>query len=321
METNLTKFINRNNSYNKERVLIIDGHNLLFRNVFSAEKLSGPESDFKTWKILMLDSIMSYVQQHKPTKLIYVQDDRNYWRKKIYPEYKAHRKAARSKMTVDFDIFFPIATEFMDNMQKALTNVYFLKVDKCEGDDLIAVLTKDVFKQDEVITITTDKDMLQLLKYPRYKQFDPAKKVFIKPLSFERDLDISILTGQRKDNIPGIVDRCGPVTANKMLNEGIEETFKCKIHDTEFKVDENGEYECQSCKNANDAREAFERNKILIDFDYIPPYIVSKIIDAYKGYEIKPYNGRLIYNFMFNSDIGGMIDRIQEFKNVLSGLK
>lgn len=280
----------------KKNVVIIDGHNMLFRTVFIADGIAGPEEDFNTWKMFMITNIMDYIKQFNADKLIITFDSKNYWRKEIYPEYKAHRKAQRSKMTVDFEKFFPIAKIFIKDLRESFTNIYVLEVDRCEGDDIIAILAKDKFRECNVIAISTDKDMWQLHKLPNYKQFDPIKKVFANCLNPQRDLDIKILSGDRGDNIPGVKHRCGPATAAKMLDSGLEDL------------------------NDPIIAENYELNKKLIDFNHIPIDIKNAILEKYDNYDIKEYNGRKIYNFLMEHEIGGLIDNLQVLKEQLNKL-
>ena len=295
----LSSFITRlKKEEERKTVVIIDGHNLMFRTVNIANSINGPEEDFNTWKYFMLHNVMDYVKQFKPDQLIIAFDDRNYWRKDYYPEYKAHRKAARAKSAIDFSKFFPIANDFNEELSQALDNVYFLKKDKCEADDIIAVLTTDVFQDWNVINISTDQDFHQLMENDNYKQYEPIKKRFSSCLNPKTALQIKILAGDRKDNIPGVKPRCGPATAQKMLDSGLDEIFA-----EDSTIEEN-----------------YTRNKVLIDFAMIPHDIRQCIIDEYKNYKIDSYNGRKVYKFMMKHEIGGMLENMQTFRDNMSRL-
>ncbi len=299
-KSNISNYIKKlKTEEDRKTVLIIVGHNLMFRTVNIANTINGPEEDFNTWKYFMLFNIMEYLQKFKPDRLIVAFDDRSYWRKDYYPEYKAHRKAARAKSAIDFKKFFPIANEFNDQLKEVLTNVYFIKKEKCEADDVIAVLTSEVFKDWNVINISTDQDFHQLFKYENYKQYEPIKKKFATCINPKKTVEIKILAGDRKDNIPGVKPRCGPATAQKMLDEGLDDIFA-----------ENPEIE-----------ENYERNKVLIDFDMIPYEIKDIIKKEYNDYDIKPFKGRKLFDFLMKHEIGGMMENVQSFKEYLGKLE
>ena len=157
------------NEENSNKILFMDGHNLMFRTVFIANKHDPLDEDFTYWKYLMLNSIFRTIQYHKPSKFVLAFDGSSYWRKDIYPEYKAKRKSARDKSVIDFDKFFPIANQFMEDLPNIFENWYVVRLDKIEADDVIAVGTNDIFTTaEEIINISTDKDMYQLMKNKNY---------------------------------------------------------------------------------------------------------------------------------------------------------
>lgn len=49
----------------------------------------------------------------------------------------------------------------------------YLKVDRCEGDDLIAVITKH-YTDAKIEIISTDRDLNQLMKRKNVKQYEPV---------------------------------------------------------------------------------------------------------------------------------------------------
>lgn len=79
-----------------------------------------------------------------------------------------------------------------------------------EADDIIAQICLDCPPDDEVIVMTKDKDLFQLLEFPHVKIHDFTK--FYTVEDFKRDfgvepnqyLDLKSLAGDPSDNIPGI---------------------------------------------------------------------------------------------------------------------
>jgi 5'-3' exonuclease len=282
----------------KETVLLIDVHNLTYRCVFVANKQDPLDENFTYWKFLVLNNILNNIKTYKADQCILAFDDRNYWRKKIYPEYKGQRKSSREESPVNFEKFFPIMHDFFEQFQEVFKNIIYLQLPHCEADDIIAVLTKYELKQfDQIINISNDRDMYQLMKFKNYRQYDPIKKKFIEHINSQRELLIKILTGDRSDNIPGVKDKCGPVTAKKMIDLGLDNSL----------LNES-------------IKENFERNKQLIDFECIPYDVRQLIRKTYKEYKIMPFNGRKTFDFFVKNKLNAFVDRIQEYAPSLKQL-
>lgn len=268
-------------------VLVIDNHNLMFRCIHVAYKHDIMDDNFTYWKYLIMNQLTGFVNKFNPDRLIIAIDDKDYWRKRIYPEYKAHRSESRAKSTVDFEKFFPVAMKFYDDLEKAFPNIMMLKVGECEADDIIAVLTNEIVKK-PITVVTTDKDMYQLMKQTHYQQFDPIKGKIVTSLNPQKDLDVKIVMGDRSDNITAIRPRVGAATALKIINEGLE----AELEDVEVK-------------------ERYIRNRQLIDFDYIPTDIVESIKDAYNETEVGAYDGGKVFNFLMANKLGMFLDTYQ----------
>ena len=148
-----------------ENVLLVDGHNVIFRTIFAAQseldrsKMEDPK--FTYFKIYFLNTLKFLVEQFKPTRLIVSIDSKNGWRKKIYPSYKEQRKKARDDSKVDFQAFFKILDPFIDDLKQAFQNIEILKIDEAEGDDIIAVVCQ-ILRNDNITIISTDHDFYQL---------------------------------------------------------------------------------------------------------------------------------------------------------------
>lgn len=294
----LTKFLTESNTKEtkkKENVLLFDGHNLIYRTLHVANYHVPDDSKYLYWKYLMINSLFTSIRYFKPTKVVFAIDSKNHWRKNIYSQYKNRRKGARDKSTIDFDKFYPICDSFFEDLKKCLTNIHFIKVDSCEGDDIIAVLSKHVLNKEDITIISTDKDMIQLLTNHHIKLWDPISKKFRKSIRPERDKSIKVIMGDKSDDIPAIKKGVGIKTATKIYNDGID-SF----------LEENEEYK----KN-------YERNCQLIDFDLIPVSIRKKIENEYKNYKTKPYNGNRVWMFLLKNNIKKFSEDLQMYSPFL----
>jgi len=280
----------------KRKLLIFDMHNLVFRTLFVAafsakKQLMSDIEMWDYWKYLMINSLFNCIKFNQPSRVVIAVDSHNSWRKDVYENYKENRKAARDAADIDFDAFWPILDDFIEQMKKTFKNLYIIKLDRCEADDIIAVVIKEESdKNTNIVVISSDRDMVQLMKNKNVELFDPIKRKNVKSLNPERDLQIKIIAGDKSDNIPAIKKRCAIRTANKMLDEGLE----IYLADPEIKAN-------------------YERNTQLIDFNCIPLEIVKQIKNTYINYVLEPIDGMNIIKFLRYNNINVFAENIEQY--------
>jgi len=288
----------------RHKVLMIDGNHMAYKNLFSDIHFN-PEDNgvFFLWRHLMITDIFEKVNRFSPTRMILVFDEKGSWRYDIYSQYKEHRKAFRDASVVDFNAFFNVLNEFKEDIKTLFKNWYILNIPKCEGDDIIAILTKDVFAKSnsEVVIVSSDKDLNQLLDNKNVKQYDSIKKSYLESINPRQQLDLKILTGDKSDGIPSIKPRMGIKTAEKVLNEGLDD-FLNSPENVEFK------------KN-------YERNKILIDFNFIPVNIKETIINTYQKYELKELDVSKLMWFFTKNRLPQMMKKWPEYSAKMKALR
>jgi len=280
----------------KKHVLVIDMYNLVFRNLHMAFPKDPTDKKFLLFKDYALRELLRLLKQFNPDRCVLAIDDKkHYWRKDIFPEYKAHRKVARAKSKIDFNAFFAVLEEFLENLERVFPNMIHFKVNGCEADDTIAVLTEHRWGESKVTNVSNDSDLMQLMKFQNYQQYNPIKKQTFKHINFETDLTVKILTGDSSDNIPGVKERCGPVTAGKMIKEGLDSVF---LSDPQIEAN-------------------YMRNKVLIDLSMIPTEIKEKILEKYDGYDINKYNGLKVFDFLMKNRLLGIVEELESYSNEL----
>ena len=139
-------------------------------------------------------------------------------------------------------------------------------MDELEADDCVALTVKELLKNKEnmIYIIASDMDYLQLsnervqIYNLKYKKLTDSKKWSGNP---EKDLFMKIAMGDKSDNIPGVFKKCGPKTAEKFCND--KEKFYKKLEDDVA------------------AKERFERNTKIIDFNQIPQDLIAKFKATY----------------------------------------
>ena len=132
---------------------------------------------------------------------------------------------------------------------------------KLEADDCLALTTKhilELYPEANIYIITSDMDYLQLasdnvhLYNLKFKKLTESKSSFN---DSKKDLFCKILTGDKSDNIPGVFKKCGIKTASKYWDN--KEEWNKKLQDENI-------------------RATFERNRQIIDFNYIPEDLVNE---------------------------------------------
>jgi len=147
------------------------------------------------------------------------------FRNELYPEYKANRGEPPVELIPQFDLVKEV-TESLDIPNVGLAGY--------EADDCMGTLAEHYSEQGEVIILTGDQDILQLLKgnisvsilkkgYGNYALYQEASFLEEKGITPEQMIDLKALMGDSSDNYPG-VKGIGEKTALKLLqaHESIE---------------------------------------------------------------------------------------------------
>lgn len=250
-----------------------------------------------------------YKQQYG--KLIVCCDGRNYWRKKVFPYYKANRKAMRSKIDMDWNLIFETINEVIDDLHN---NFLFpvIRVDYAESDDVIATLTK-YFQDHEVVEgpmfdskqdiliVSSDKDFVQLQTFDNVKQISPVTKKFVDDPNPALYLAKKCMIGDKGDGVPNVYSDDDAFINGK----------KCPKM-TQKRIDALLEQGYENCTDATIKRN-WHRNKVLIDFAYIPEKITNRILDEYQ----KPLQGnkQKIFEYLIKHQCNLLLNDINGFVN------
>lgn len=114
----------------------------------------------------------------------------DYWRKRIYPEYKANRDDKNSN------------DDFMNKLFEVMNLPEIEKQRHLEADDIIAEYVRDK-KYKEVIVVSSDSDFGQLAFFSRFRRFNPLTRKEVKITRQEalESLITKVIKGDAKDNI------------------------------------------------------------------------------------------------------------------------
>ena len=222
-------------------------------------------------------------------------DSSNVWRKQIFPNYKAGRKANRAKSEHDWEFIFDVLAKIKQEIKDFLP-YKVIAVESAEADDIIATLCKRT--NEKVLILSGDKDFIQLHN-DRIKQYNPVLNKFVgkdeNPVIYIRE---HILKGDRSDGIPNVL------SDDNVFIEGRRQTplSRKKIEAWVNEVVPTFNEEQQ--KN-------YERNRQLIDLNYIPKEIEDNINREFNDVEVATRDK--ILGYFINKKLKTLIESIDEF--------
>lgn len=280
----------------KQTILVLDAANL-YQRCLHVVPYDPTDTSFVAYKSLFLSSLKRTIMQFSPDRVIMCKEGFRNWRKDYYPEYKANRVEARAASAINYDVFFKINDEFINDFEQIAKNFQFLQVEHCEADDLIATIVKSQ-PDSTVIVQSSDRDFYQLFKYPNYKQWDGQKRKYIEIANPDSYLTEKIILGDAGDNVPrisGLKYRQGPKFIEKNILPDIEKWL------TETNM-----------------QSEWERNYTLISFDAIPENLTTEIVDKVNSWQRADFDKRGLYNFMIKHKLANIIDFIGDYSNAFS---
>ena len=257
-----------------------------------------------------LSTLLSYKEKYGKTygQLVLCADGRNNWRKEVFPLYKHHRKGAREESSTDWKTIFDFAREFLGEL-KAVFPYRVVQVDRAEGDDVIAVLTKYaseymvetnglVEEPPKTLIISSDGDYKQLHVIKNVRQWNPIMKKMVdapaKEFLFEK-----ILTGDKGDGVPNVLSEDDFLVNGEGRAKSITEKVKQRFRDgTITDVEQRN----------------FQRNKMLIDFNCIPTEVQTEIVNTFlESTPVKDLNA--VMNYLMANKMRVLLNDLQKFKS------
>ena len=202
-----------------ERILMIDGLNLFFRN-FAVMNMVNPDGVHIGGLGGFFRSLGAMIRQTKPTQVYVVFDGAGSAnnRKNINPLYKSGRDLQR---ITNWDAFDDKQDEDDSKVDQMVRVIQYLKtlpvktisIDKVEADDIISYLSSVVVNkpEDKVFIVSSDKDFIQLVN-DRISVWSPTKKKLYTPEVVREEFQVPshnfvmyrVIDGDKSDNVPGI---------------------------------------------------------------------------------------------------------------------
>lgn len=265
----------------------------------------GAELSEQFLRHMILNSIRMYNKKYKDEfgQMVIACDGANSWRKRVFPQYKAHRKKARAESSMDWELFFTYLNQIREEI-KANFPYKFVHIEGVEADDVIGTLveqTQEFGKAEPVMIISSDGDFIQLQKYKNVKQFSPIQKKLVTNANPNLYLFEHVIRGDKGDGIPNILsgdnaiidgERQSPVTQKKL------DAWLAKAEDLKSAMDET------TYRN-------YQRNQQLIDLSLVPQDIKDQIINSYES-QVLPPRARIL-DYLIKKRCKLLVESVSEF--------
>lgn len=214
-------------------------------------------------------------------------DSKGSWRKDYFKCYKIRRSEKLPIAGITREEMHAALNDMKEELRESFP-VKVISVDRCEADDIIAVLARTAPSNEQVVIVSADQDFLQLQTKPNIRQWDQTKGKFITVSGdWRTHLKEKILCGDSGDDVPSVLSEdtvfvCG--VRQKPMRKALLESL---MNTPEDQYDE-------------ETRKRFERNKMCIDLGCIPAEYTSAIIDAYE--KETPQTGK-VWSYLFKHNL------------------
>ena len=251
---------------------------------------------------MILNSLRNYRQMFSEEygEFIICYDSKHYWRRDVFPEYKAGRKKSRETSSHDWDDIFNFLNAFKQEMIDYMP-YKVLEVYGAEADDIIATLCHEFeYDHGKTLILSGDKDFIQLQKYKNVTQYSPITKKFIGGDDPQRFLAEHILRGDSSDGIPNVL------SPDNTFVDGLRQRPLSKR-----KVATWIDNEIEDSLPNDEALRNYQRNEKLIDLSKSPNNLFTDII---KEYQNTPEGDRSkLLNYFIEKRLNEHLENIGDF--------
>jgi len=256
---------------------------------------------------MILNSLRMYHKRYKNEygEMVLAVDAANNWRRSVFPQYKASRKKNRQESTFDWNEAFRLLNLVREEIAENFP-YKVIRVDKCEADDVIGTIVASKstiqFNVEKIMIVSSDRDFLQLQRFPNVKQFSPLLKKELKENNARYYLFNHIIRGDKGDGVPNILSN------DDTFVEGFRQTpMSQKKVDGIIEDLEQGEllYAASWYRN-------YLRNERLIALSETPQELKNEIINTYEKQD--PWSNKSkVLPYLIAKRCNNLIESVQEF--------
>lgn len=287
-------------------MILLDLNQVMISNLMIQLQKNNDEIEESFIRHMILNSIRLYNVKfgEKYGDMVITCDDKNYWRKDLFPYYKAHRKADREKSTLDWNHIFGILNKIRDELKETFP-YKVIQIDRAEADDIIGTLChrfgKILKAEDDmdILIVSGDKDFAQLQKYANVEQFSPMLKKWIRINNPEAFLREHIMRGDRGDGVPNFLS-----ADNVIVTGARQKPLASKKIEKWIGLDPKDFCNEMMLRN-------YHRNEVLVNLEKVPDNIKNQVNEKFDNYKIPARSGLL--NYFIKNRLKLLTDKIGEF--------
>src|SRR6202522_1470007 len=191
----------------RPRLFLIDSYGFIFRAYHARARSGAPPmrttTGLSTEAVYIFHNMVRKLRaSYQPEYIAAIFESGKTFRDEVYAEYKANR----TEMPPDLGEQIPYIRRVLEAMR-----IPVLQYAGFEADDVIGAMARRASEEFDVVIVSSDKDMLQLVN-ERVHMFNPVKEdVWYDPATAEEYMgvkpsqvaDLLALMGDSVDNIPG----------------------------------------------------------------------------------------------------------------------
>tara|TARA_B100001287_G_C22634176_1_gene506702 strand:+ start:321 stop:1211 length:891 start_codon:yes stop_codon:yes gene_type:complete len=296
--------------------MIVIDYNQTFISNYMAETRGRPdvEMNIDLLRHMILNQIRKYRTQFTAEfgEVVIACDNRHYWRREVYPYYKASRKKTRESSGHDWSSIFDALHQIRTELDEYLPYPV-IDVDGAEADDVIGALAE--YSQDNdldndqtlfadpkpFLILSGDHDFQQLQKFHNVKQWSPIKRRWVKLTGSPQEVLMEhIITGDKGDGVPNILSDDDTFVTEGKRQKPIRKAILAEWKKQKPEQFVNGEM-----------ASGYVRNRQLVDLALTPDEIKKGIIDEYKRQQGKSRQHLLNYFVKFR--LKNMMEVLDDF--------
>jgi len=289
-------------------MIIIDYSQTVISNIMAELNIAKEKKlEVNLIRHMVLNTIRSYVTKFKEEygpDIVIACDSRKYWRKDIFPNYKANRKKARQESGLDWNLIFDTINLLKSEIKEHLP-YQLVEIEGAEADDVIACYIQWIKSENEkVIIVSADHDFMQLHKFNNVYQWSPTRNDFVTCKVDPKDkLFEHIIKGDKGDGVPNVLSDDDTIVEGR--RQKAIQTKKLN----EWKLDHTSMPQDTGFVNN------FERNQTLIDLSKIPDDIKDTIQSTFLNKKLQTNDAKeKIKNYFQQHNLNNMLEVIEEFQ-------
>ena len=279
-------------------MILVDMNQISLASVMMHLHMNDGELDEEMVRHMILNSVRMYRTMFNEDfgEIVLTYDSRAYWRKEIFPQYKAGRKKGRESDGKDWNSIFGVLNQIKEEVREFLP-YKVVETYGAEADDVIAIVCKH-YQSEKIMIVSGDKDFIQLQKYENVKQYSPITKKHINGFDPVVYIKEHILKGDKSDGVPNVLSPDHTFTdglrQRPLTSKRIESILAQDIDDLDDELKRN-----------------YQRNDKLINLDNIPEELEQCILDDFKGATCGDRSKLL--NYFIEKRLKGLTEQIGEF--------